>query len=205
MAEIVGASLTALTVNENVSALDNDPSETVKVTVVAPLVVVLALATGVSVAEQFGAVPEIEIPPLAKTLVLLEVPVTEPAQVSVESASVIVKLKLEETVSSLVDFAVISEMAGASFTPVTVNVKASLAVKEPSVTVKVTVLDPEVAAEGVIVTVQLGAVPPKTIPDVGRRVVLEDALDMEVEQFKLESTSLIVKLMAPVFPFSAMV
>jgi len=84
--EIVGASLTAFTVRTNVLDAVASPSETVKVIVEVPL----ALATGVRVTVQFGAVPVTAIPELAMTEELEELPVTEVPHTKVLSISLIV-------------------------------------------------------------------------------------------------------------------
>lgn len=63
-----------------------------------------------------------------------------------------------------------------------------------SVTVKVKFETPKLLAAGVTVAVQFGAVPPKTTFATGTTPVFVDAADIEVEQFKTSSTSLIVKL-----------
>ncbi len=98
MAEIVGASFTALMVIKNALVSVKDPSVTVNVIVAEPL----ALAIGVIAAVQFGAVPEMTILALATLLVSEDVPETDPAQDSDESESVMVNAIPDFTVSSLV-------------------------------------------------------------------------------------------------------
>ena len=62
-----------------------------------------------------------------------------------------------------------------------------------SVTVKVKLETPLEFRVGLTVAVQIGAVPPKTTLATGTSPVLVDAADIEVEQFKILSTSVIAK------------
>lgn len=89
-------------------------------------------------------------------------------------------------------------MTGASFTAVTVklNVLAAERTGVPvSVTVNVRFVMPFEFNVGETVAVQFGAVPPKTTLATGTRPVFDEVADIEVEQFKTLSTSVIVKLM----------
>ena len=61
------------------------------------------------------------------------------------------------------------------FVEVTVTRNEVLAVREPSDTVIVTVLEPDCPVAGVMVTVRFVELPPKTMPEVGRSVVFEEA------------------------------
>ena len=74
------------------------------------------------------------------------------------------------------------EIVGASFTLVTVNVKVLLAVKEPSLTVIVTLAEPNALAAGVNVAERLAPVPLKAIFDTGMIVESEEL----AERVKLE-------------------
>ena len=62
--------------------------------------------------------------------------------------------------------------------------------------VKVKFETPTASTAGVTVAVQFGAVPEKTIFATGTAAVLEEAAVNEVVQFKLESMSFMVKLIA---------
>src|ERR1041385_2817964 len=68
-------------------------------------------------------------------------------------------------------------MVGGSFTGVTVRVNVLLAVKEPSLTVIVTILEPDAFAAGVNVAERPGPVPVKAILAKGRTVVSEDVAE----------------------------
>lgn len=100
-------------------------------------------------------------------------------------------------VSSFVEVFAIADMVGASFTAATARVKVLVAVKVPSLTVKVKFADPLRSAAGVTVPVQFGAVPLQTTFAFGIKVVLlEDMLKYVELQARVVSTSLIVKVMA---------
>jgi hypothetical protein len=75
-----------------------------------------------------------------------------------------------------------------------VSTKLSLTFDTPSVTVKVRVLAPVDAATGVMVALQFGAVPEKTMFAVGIKAVSVLAFAIELEQFSELSESEIVKL-----------
>ena len=68
-------------------------------------------------------------------------------------------------------------IVGASLTLVTVNVKVLLAVKDPSLTVNVTVLDPDASAAGVKVAIRFAPLPPNEMFATGKRAGFEDAAD----------------------------
>lgn len=192
MAEISGASLTAVTVSAKTLLDVRAPSLTVKVMLATPL----AFATGVMVTVQFGAVPAITIPALASTAVLEEDPLTAVEQTRVLSISLIVKAKALDTVSSAVVLLVRVLIAGASLTAVTVNAKILFALRDPSLTVKVILADPLAFATGVIVTVQLGAVPPIAMPALASTAVFDEAPLTAVAQFNVLSISAMVKATA---------
>ncbi len=84
-------------------------------------------------------------------------------------------------------------MTGALLTELTTKLKTLVAVAVPSSTVKVTVDVPLFPATGARETVQLGAVPPKEIPPVMSTDALDEDPLIEDEQFKVLSTSVIVK------------
>src|SRR4051812_27605108 len=67
------------------------------------------------------------------------------------------------------------EIAGGSFTGLTVRTNVSLAVREPSLTVTVRVAVPFWLLAGVTVTVRLEPEPPKTMFPLGTRLGFEDA------------------------------
>ena len=89
-------------------------------------------------------------------------------------------------------------MTGASFTGLTVNAKDELAVKAPSVTLTTIFAKPFWFKAGLNVTVQFGAVPPKTIFATGNNVVFDDVAETDVVQLNTLSTSVIVNAMAAV-------
>lgn len=109
------------------------------------------------------------------------------------STSMIVKL-IVSGVSSAVVCAAIALITGASFTALTVTLKFRLAVKTPSVTVNVRFKAPLAFSAGVIVAVQLGAVPLKTTFPTGIMAAFEVPALTEVVQLKALSTSEIMKL-----------
>ena len=78
----------------------------------------------------------------------------------------------------------------------TVKLKLLLAWVVPSVTVRVIVLVPVVAAVGVMVAVQFGADPENTMLAVGTTLVFELVLLIEVLQLSVLSTSEMVKVTA---------
>ena len=86
----------------------------------------------------------------------------------------------------------IADITGASFTALTVNVKTSASVNDPSVTVKVKSLVPSRLANGVTVAVQAGNEPENTTPETGITPVFVLATLIDVVQSKTESTSEIV-------------
>ena len=157
---MAGASLTAVTVNANGLVALRAPSVTVNVTFVNPL----ALAAGVRVTVQFGAVPPTTMPAFASTAVLEEVPDSDPAQVRVLSISAILTAIALVAVSSAVVLAVTAEIVGASLTAITFSENVFVSVRVPSVTVNVTFVAPKALATGVRVIVQFGAVPEIAIP-----------------------------------------
>ncbi len=73
------------------------------------------------------------------------------------------------------------------------KLKIPFVLSVPSVKVRVTVEVPRALFTGVIVIVQLGAVPPRTIPEFNNTDEFPEAFETDDEQFKEESTSEIVK------------
>lgn len=189
IAEITGASFTAVTVTLKLLVTASTPSETESVRLNAPN----ALAAGVMVAVQFGAVPlKITLPAGIIAALVVEA-LIEPAQVSTLSTSLIVKFT-ENGVSSKVVCAEIAEITGGSLTAATVRLKLRAAESAPSLTVNVRFKSPLAFVPGFTVAVQFGAVPPKTIPASGTMDASEVAAVTDVEQFITLSTSVIVKL-----------
>jgi hypothetical protein len=166
----------------------SEPSETVKVMVDVPV----AFATGVMVPVQLGAVPDQTTAEFATTEVLDELIDTEAPQVSVESTSPMVKLTAL-AVSSFVEVSAMLEIVGASLSPFTVSTKGSAAVREPSETVRVMVEVPVAFVAGVMVAVQLGAVPDQTTAEFATTEVFEELMDTDEPQLSVESTSVIEK------------
>ena len=75
-----------------------------------------------------------------------------------------------------------------------VKTKFLVAVKLPSVTIKLIFEKPFCKNAGLIVAEQFGAIPLKTIFATGIKVVFEDVATTEVVQLSALSTSLMVKL-----------
>src|SRR6266850_3343535 len=169
MAEIVGGSFTALTVNRNVAVAVYWPSLTLTVMVVAPF----WLVAGVTVTVRL--VPE---PPktmlFVGTSVGLEEPLLKIKLAAAVSASPIVKLRGPVEVSSSMARSARVEMVGEVFTVLTVKTNVSLAEFAPSLTVMVMVDVPVCPEAGVIVTVRLAPLPPKTMLLVGTRLRLDE-------------------------------
>ena len=78
--------------------------------------------------------------------------------------------------------------------------KVVLLVKLPSLTVRVTFADPLLFVTGVSVTVQLGKVPPRTIPELASFAIFEEDAETEA-QVSVLSMSLIVKAIGDVVAF----
>ena len=78
----------------------------------------------------------------------------------------------------------------------TVKVKLFMSLNVPSLTVKLRFETPKASVSEVKVAVQFGAVPLKTIFPTGNNAVFDEVADIEVKQFKVLSTSVIVKLKA---------
>jgi hypothetical protein len=97
---------------------------------------------------------------------------------------------------------VIAEIVGASLTAFTVKINVLVFVSAPSVTTRLTVLDPLAFVTGIMVTVQFGYVPPITIPPFDKTEVVEEVADTDPVQVRVESTSSIVKGIAAVATFS---
>ena len=107
---------------------------------------------------QVGHVPAKVIFAFGSSVVSDDAPDTD-AQVSVESISEIVMVVPFKEVSSFVDLSVTSAIVGASFTAITDRAKGEDAVSVPSLTINETLTNPLAFAVGVMVPVQLGAVP----------------------------------------------
>jgi hypothetical protein len=196
IAEIVGGSLTSLTVSTKSVEAVAVPSLTVSVMVVVPL----TPATGVSVTVRFAPLPPKRMFPSGTSAVLLETPVT----VNVPTA-----LSLSPTVNAIapvgvlsgVDWSLIAEMVGASFTASTVRVKLVEVSSVPSLTVMVIMEVPVTPGAGVTVTVRLAPLPPKLMLATGTKVVLlEPALTVRLPG--AVSASPTVKAIAGVAVFS---
>jgi hypothetical protein len=166
---IVGASLTAVTVNTNVSEVVNVPSLTVTVIVALPL----RFAAGVTVTVRLAPDPPNTMFAFGTNVVSLDEPLTV-NDVAVVSTSPIVNESALVAVSSFVDCAAISLIVGASLTAVTVKTKVSLAVNVPSLTVTVIVAVPLKFDAGVTVTVRFAPEPPNTMFAFGTNVVSLD-------------------------------
>ena len=189
---MIGASFTGVTVKLKVFASVKKPSVTVKVRFATPF----KSATGETVAVQFGAVPEKIILAFGTSTVFADEADTDVVQFNALSTSFIVKL-MTSGVSSFVVCGKILLITGASLTALTVTVKVWVADATGipvSVTVTVTLPDPFASAVGVIVAVQFGAVPPKTMFATGINSVLTDEAVSEVAQLRTLSGSVIVKL-----------
>ena len=177
IAEIVGASFTAVTVNAKVcptAMAGNGVPASVNVNVM--LATPTVFETGKIVAVQFPPAPVTTMLLSATTNWSEETPTTDPAQVTVESTSEMVKAT-GIAVSSIVLCAAIAEITGVSFTALTVNVKPEVALVIPSVTV-MTIFDvPLRFRSGVNVAVQFGTVPEKAIFPTGNNVPSEEVAD----------------------------
>ena len=189
IAEIVGGSSIGMTVTSKISETGVVPSVTVKVKFKTPF----AFAIGVMVATQLGAVPLKTILLTAIMAALLVALLIDVVQLNTLSTSEIVKL-IVKAVSSFVICAPINDLTGGSFTGVTVNVKFLTSVNAPSVTVKLIFEIPFMFGSEVSVAVQFGAVPLNTIFDTLSNAAFDDVADIEVVQFSVLSTSVIVKL-----------
>ena len=163
------------------------PSETVNVKSAVPF----KSAPGVIVAVQFGAEPENTTPPADTKAVFDDEIVIEVLQFNVESISSIVKLT-GIAVSSFVDCAPIAEIIGASAMLFTVNVNVSASVKKVSETVNVKSAVPNRSAPGVIVAIQLGAVPLITMLAAEAKLGFVDEILIEVLQSNVESASVML-------------
>ena len=120
------------------------------------------------------------------------------------SASPTVKLIGPVEVSWLIVLSGIFEIAGASFTGVTVNTNVSLLLRAPSLTVTVMVALPDWFVAGINVTVRLEPLPPKRILAFGTSPGLEEVpLTIRLEAGL--SASPTVKLIGPVELSSAVV
>ena len=171
ISDIVGRSLTPVTVRSNESLTDPPfPSVTVTVMVAVPIWL------------EAGVIVTVRDPPLPpKTMLLFgtsvrfeEVPET-PSEPSAVSTSLIVKGIALVGVSSLVLLFVISDIVGKSLTEFTVSWNVSrLESVSPSVTVIVIVAEPNWFAAGVTVTVRSAPTPPKVIFAFGTSVRLDD-------------------------------
>lgn len=189
---MIGASFTGVTVKLNVLASVKKPSVTVNVKLATPF----KSATGETVAVQFGAVPAKTMFAFGTSTALADEADTEVVQFNALSTSFIVKL-ITNGVSSFVVCGKMLLITGASLTALTVTVKVWVADATGipvSVTVTVTLPDPFASAVGVMVAVQFGTVPPKTMFATGINAVLTDEAESEVAQLKTLSGSVIVKL-----------
>ena len=130
-----------------------------------------------------------------KTVVFDDAPDTE-AQVNVESISAIVMVVPFRAVSSFVDLFVTSAIVGASFTAITDNAKGDDAVRVPSLTTNAILASPLALATGVMVPVQLGAVPLHTTAPVDATTAVLSVVYIKLVplQFRALSTSAIVKV-----------
>jgi len=165
--EMVGRLLTVRVKLVEVVAV---PSETLMVMVAVPV----WLAAGVMVTVGLAPEPPKEIPVVGTRGVLLDVAesVSEPAAVS---TSPMVKAIAGVAVFTLIIWLEMAVMVGASLTAVTARVNVRLVTAAfPSVTEMVIAALPLRLAAGVILTLRLAPEPPKEIPVVGTRVVLED-------------------------------
>ena len=107
---------------------------------------------------------------ISDVLLLVRVTVSRLAALS---ASPTVKARPAVEPSSLMVWFAMFVMVGASLTALTVTVNVSVAVREPSLTVRVIVAVPLEFATGVAVTVRLAPLPPRTTPASGNSVVFE--------------------------------
>ena len=198
--------MTGLTFTANGSDAVELPSLTVKFKFEVPFKV----AYGVTVAAQFGAVPENTTPETGINVAFVEVAAIDVVQFKTLSISLIVKLTTAE-VFSLIVWSAMTEIVGVSSTAVTVTWKVVLAVKfgagvPASVMIKEIVTGPPFrSARGVTVTVHAGATPPITTPETGITAVFEEETVIEVLQATVESVSPIVNGIAAVEESSVIV
>ena len=185
MAARTGASLTALTVRVNVFVSVRAPSDTTTVMVEVPF----WLRAGLRDKLQLGAVPDLVIFALGRSVVFDDVAVMELVQSGEESIS----LKEYDTETAVSSFVLVFEIAastGESLTELTVRVNNFVSVKTPSVTTTVIVLVPLKFRTGFRDKLQFGAVPSFEIFALGTSVVFDEVTVIELVQFGDESTSL---------------
>lgn len=171
ISEIVGRSLTAVTVRRKVSLAELLLlSVTVTVMVVEPV----RFEAGVIVTLREEPDPPKEMLLFGTRAVLDDEPETDKTALE-SSTSETVKGIAGVAVSSFVLLSVMLDIAGGSLTGMTVSRKVSLVDSpSPSVTVMVIVAEPNSLAAGVTVTVRLDLFPPKVIFSTGTRMVSED-------------------------------
>ena len=189
--DITGGSLTGVTVKLKLLVPVRAPSLIVKLRFVKPFCVL----AGDMVAVQFGAVPLNVMLDVGKSVVFEEVADRPVVQLKVLSTSVIVKLITAGIFSDVVAFAIV-EIIGASLTGTTVKVNPVVVVFVPSVTEKTKFVLPLRLAAEVNKAVQFGAAPLNAIPATGKSVEFDEVALTDVLQFKVLSTSLIVKFTA---------
>ena len=199
IAEMVGASLTGLTVRRNESLLLKEPSLTVTVIVVDPD----WLAKGVAFSVRFAPDPPKTRFALGIKPAFEEVALNTRLAAGV-SASPTVKLRDPVALSSLICRSGRSEIVGGKFGVITVSVKESLALSAPSLTVTVIVAVPVCPAAGVSVIDRLFPLPPKTMLPFGTKSVF-DELALTIKLPAGVSVSLTVKARAGVGVFRAVV
>src|SRR3954471_7805629 len=159
MVEMVGASLTALTVTRKLAPALALPSLTVTVTIALPNWFV----AGLTVTVRFAPLPPKTMFPFGIRDEREEVPVTVSALAAV-SASPMVNGMAGVAASSLMVWSAIVVMVGGVLGGgLTVSRNAVLAADWPSLTVSVIRLIPVCAAAGVTVTVRFEPLPPNTM------------------------------------------
>ena len=185
MAVRTGASLTAFTVRVNVFVSVRAPSVTTTLTVVVPN----WLRAGFRDKLQLGAVPELEIFALGRSVVFDEVAEMELVQFGEESTS-LNEYETEVDVSSFVLVFEIELRTGASLTAFTVRTKDFVFVSAPSDITTVIVVVPLRLRTGIRDKLQFGTVPSFVIFPLGTSVVLDEVTVVDVVQSGEESTSM---------------
>ena len=190
--------MTAFTVSTKLSLPPWVPSETVTVTVAAPL----RLATGVAMTVRLAPLPPNTRLASGSKLGLLEAALTV-RSAALLSTSPMVNAIAPVLASSSIVRSAMSLMVGASLTGATITKKVSVALSAPSETVTVMVAEPLLLAAGVTVSVRFAPLPLSTRPAGG----IKSALSLAGETSRLSSVlsvSLTVNSSGPVLASSTM-
>ena len=169
MLEIVGRSLTELTVSRNVSLAVAAPSPTVIVIVAVPNL----SATGVTVTVRLAPLPAKTILPTGTSAGLDDAPVSVKASAAVSTSPTLNASAAVAASSSIVRLPT-SEIVGASFTAATDNTKVDRLVAAPSLTVTVMIAVPKRLGAGVSEIVRPSPAPPATMFASGTKVWSDD-------------------------------